>query len=75
MAKITAPFTPEQVVGLNNWQRSPVYHSFTCKNNHEHRDLIATRKGWVCPSCDYEQNWAHDFMVLSYPEQRAKIEI
>ena len=25
--------------------------------------LIATEEGWVCPVCDYKQNWAHDFMM------------
>ena len=23
--------------------------------------LIATEGGWICPVCDYKQNWAHDF--------------
>lgn len=23
--------------------------------------LIATSEGWICPVCDYKQNWAHDF--------------
>ncbi len=21
------------------------------------RELIATEKGWICPTCDYTQNW------------------
>lgn len=25
--------------------------------------LIATNNGWICPVCDYKQNWAHDFMA------------
>jgi hypothetical protein len=24
--------------------------------------LMATSDGWVCPFCDYRQDWAHDFM-------------
>lgn len=26
-------------------------------------NLIATEDGWICPACDYKQNWAHDFMA------------
>jgi len=25
--------------------------------------LIATKDGWVCPVCDYKQNWAYTFMI------------
>lgn len=24
--------------------------------------LIATENGWICPVCNYKQNWAHTFM-------------
>lgn len=24
--------------------------------------LIATKDGWICPVCNYKQNWAHRFM-------------
>lgn len=45
-------------------------HPFTCPalNHHEGHPstLIATQDGWVCPSCDYTQVWAHDFM-LNWP--------
>ena len=26
-------------------------------------NLIATQKGWICPCCDYTQNWAHASMM------------
>jgi hypothetical protein len=26
-------------------------------------NLIATENGWICPVCDYKQNWAHNFMT------------
>lgn len=31
--------------------------------------LVATHDGWVCPvpTCDYTQNWAHDFMEKPMP--------
>ena len=25
--------------------------------------LIATEKGWICPVCDYKQDWAHLHML------------
>lgn len=70
--KITAPFTPEQVANLNNYQQSNVGHPFTCgnpdKTNEDHPDgnrgaLVATIKGWICPFCLYTQDWAHAGMA------------
>ena len=23
-------------------------------------NLVATKNGWICPVCDYTQNWAHN---------------
>jgi hypothetical protein len=67
---IEAPWTPAQVDQLNRWQRSRQFHPFTCGGNRtdeKHLDgkgvLIATTAGWICPCCDYRQNWCHDFMV------------
>ena len=25
------------------------------------RELVATRDGWVCPTCDYKQDWCHSY--------------
>lgn len=72
--QIKAPFTAEQVEGLNRWQRSTWVHPFTCGNRdtpeHETMDpecdwgvLVATADGWVCRHCSYTQDWAHDYMV------------
>lgn len=63
--QIFAPFTPEQVEGLNRYQVSGIFHEFTCGNDSNHQALVATADGWVCPDCDYTQNWAHHFMVVS----------
>ena len=51
-----SPWTEEQVRILNKFQSSDVFHSFTCPN--DGNDLIATKEGWICPCCDYTQNWA-----------------
>ena len=61
-------FTPEEVHSLNEYQAVGVMHPFTCGGGHrtEHPDgegiLVATTAGWVCPYCDYRQDWAHDWM-------------
>ena len=78
---IHAPFTPEQVQRLNEWQTQTgtnmPFHPFTCGcrgesvHGHEGGDtgvLIATENGWVCPSCDYTQDWAHSFMAERAPD-------
>lgn len=69
--KIYAPFTPEQVEALNEYQESNFMHAFTCGRSGEagclnggkdqNRDLIATCDGWVCPCGNYKQDWAHAF--------------
>lgn len=60
---IKAPFTDEQVRNLNEYQKLGFVHEFTCVNKHEDRTLVATNDGWICPSCDYKQNWCHTFMT------------
>lgn len=61
---IKAPFTDDQVDALNEFQHLGFVHEFTCKNNHPGNNvLIATKDGWICPSCNYTQNWCHSFML------------
>jgi hypothetical protein len=69
---VARPFTPDQVVALEAFQRSGRFHPFTCPNrgDDEHRDtgvdlgaLVPTVRGWICPYCDYTQDWAHGFMA------------
>jgi hypothetical protein len=69
MMKAKAPWTAEQVDALNRWQRAGWVHPFTC-TGHEgggDRDLVATRRGWICCHCDYTQDWAHAFMCDEPP--------
>jgi len=65
-----APWTQEQVDRLNEFQRSGKFHPFTCGGNRtdeKHLDgegvLVATVNGWMCPYCDYRQDWVHQFML------------
>lgn len=65
-------FTPAQVEKLWKHQFGPWdgpfgrMHPYTCGNRHDHPDmagdrgvLVPTVRGWICPFCDYKQNWAH----------------
>jgi len=76
LEQVFAPFSPEQVQNLNEFQcrvnGGMSFHPFTCQNrgdgNHGEEGgdrgvLIATEAGWVCPHCDYTQNWAHANMA------------
>lgn len=60
MSKVRAPFTPQQVYYLNEFQDAGFMHPFTCRCG---ANLIATEAGWICNECDYTQDWAHDFMA------------
>lgn len=65
MAKVTAPFTEEQVKSLNGYQQCEKLHPFTCPQGHS---LIAVAAGWACPAClgvgtAFRQTWAWRFMA------------
>lgn len=72
---VLAPFTPDQVEALWLWQLSHRFHPFTCprRDDEQHGGqlmfgvdtagvLVPTVRGWICPFCDYTQDWAHRFM-------------
>lgn len=67
------PWTQEVVDALNAQQRNAQLHPYTCGSGHrtEHPDgegvLVATVNGWMCPFCDYRQDWAH--APSSFPTQ------
>lgn len=59
-----APFTQEEIDVLNEHQRNHEFHPYTCGGNRKdakHLDgegvLVATEDGWICPFCDYKQDW------------------
>lgn len=55
-SKIHAPFTPEQVKALNEYQQSGYVHPFTCCSYQDcdrgarpdQGILIAKEEGWIC---------------------------
>jgi hypothetical protein len=67
--RVYAPFTIKQITNLNAYQRSGFGHPFTCGTDDchdidgERSILIATGPGWICPKCDYKQDWAHTWMA------------
>lgn len=69
LQKWHAPFTADQVAALNQWQTGLEFHPYTCGNCHPGpRNLIARiGAGWVCPTCDYTQDWAHSMPTLPSP--------
>jgi hypothetical protein len=69
-------WSDEQVAKLNEFQASGRMHPFTCETAHpEGRDLVATRKGWICPHCDYTQCWAHSYMFKGAPDPLAAFRV
>ena len=69
-------FSPDEVVHLFNHQMEHRFHPFTCANRGDgkHREvgtdlgmLFPTVRGWICPFCDYTQDWAHAFMKSEKP--------
>jgi hypothetical protein len=58
-----APWTDAEVESLNAYQQSGVFHEFTCGGDECRATLVASRDGWACPECGYEQGWAHPFMA------------
>jgi hypothetical protein len=78
MPQIEAPFDESQVAWLNQAQthtgKGMPIHPFTCasRSDGQHGEeggdlgvLIATTQGWVCPHCDYRQDWAQSAMFIA----------
>ena len=69
--KIVAPWTKEQVAELQRHQNLGIFHPYTCGTKgcktkdeyHGNSILIPTEYGWICPNCDYTQDWAHASMA------------
>jgi hypothetical protein len=59
-AQIHAPWDPDQVAALNDFQQLGHVHPFTCGNGCG--VLVAHTSGWLCP-CGYKQDWAWAFMA------------
>jgi len=66
--KIKAPWTPDFVRLLQLRQLDNYSHPYTCGHRSEGVHLatdtgdvgllVPTIRGWICPYCDYTQDWA-----------------
>ena len=76
MEHLNAPFEASACDRLNQFQvgvnEGFLGHPFTCANRNDGKHgneggdlgiLIAVEEGWVCPHCDYTQQWAHPVMA------------
>ena len=79
----TAPWFDAEVDVLNDFQKNLSNQPFTCRSgnrkNSAHYDgegiLIATREGWICPYCDYKQNWSPSALLQNvFPLNVEKLE-
>jgi hypothetical protein len=53
-----APWTEDQVKQLKG--RQTTGHPYTCGSYCEDTSLEPTTEGWICPTCDYIQDWCHE---------------
>lgn len=62
-------WTIEQVIRLQKWQNCHIVHPFTCNTPEcrKYGNLIPTVRGWICPFCDYTQNWAMSSQLQADP--------
>ena len=73
MSIIYAPWNDGQAIRLNEWQACEYAHPFTCGRHSHSVLLVATTGGWICPECDYTQDWAHDFMFGPMPTNPSEV--
>lgn len=61
---IKAPWTPDQVKNLQDYQNNGRFHPFTGTNSKGQKvDLIPTIDGWIAePDGPIVQDWCHGFM-------------
>lgn len=62
-AVFSAPWSDRQVESINGFQKNPYVIPFTCGNEKCRAVLEAKHFGFVCPNCDYTQDWCHKFMA------------
>lgn len=64
--------SPLEPITDQNRHLPPQMHPFTCRDRAGHPMLagdngilVPTVRGWICPFCNYTQNWAHEFMMTT----------
>ena len=59
-----APWTKEIVDKLQRYQDCDHTHEWTCGEDRCRAALIPTTDGWVCPVCEYTQDWYSDVLIM-----------
>lgn len=70
--QIHAPWSDRQVEAINRFQQCNHVHPFTCGRENCRDVLVAKHFGFVCPSCNYKQDWCHTSMADGSWEQSIK---
>ena len=78
--KAQAPWTSAQIECLQVRQSNGAYHPYTCGKDSSHGNLIPTTDGWICPDCNYTQNWylaepCGSFTELTAAPKRKRLKI
>lgn len=75
---VHAPWPEWAVEALTARQARFDMHPYTCgyRSTHVGQNdvLVATPKGWECPSCDYRQTWAHDGDMTPHPASSGSVD-
>jgi|GEM_PF-1324980 len=74
-----APWTDAQIDCLQVRQNNSAYHPYTCGNDSSHDNLVPTKMGWLCPDCNYKQDWylatpCGSFAELPVASKRKRVE-
>lgn len=66
--RVYAPWTGEQVISINYYQSYTAFIPKRCPTQHYSRfpALVATPDGYICPLCDFKQNWCGSFEANGY---------
>ncbi len=72
--QLNTPWTPGEVILLNNMQANHMFHGYTCRDHSQKGNLRATQDGWVCDQgeCDYKQTWAHLIVIPYFFEKKGE---
>jgi len=66
VSMVRAPWTMKQVRALRAFQANDQVHPYTCPHSHapeSSRVLEPGIHGWLCLTCGYRQDWAHDWTM------------
>jgi hypothetical protein len=63
---VHAPFNPDEVTALRQWQADDLVHPYACCNGVR---MEVRPFGLICPRCERVQTWAHAFTAQPLPQR------